>query len=66
VMENLFTRESDMFGEDLFHASAQGHLAFSDVGKPVADRLVEIWQKKHQTPDTRHQNPEEPDLAARR
>jgi lysophospholipase L1-like esterase len=46
VMENLFTRESDMFGEDLFHASAQGHLAFSDVGKPVADRLVELWQEK--------------------
>ena len=45
VMESLFTKESDMFGEDLFHASAQGHLAFSDVGKPVADRLVEIWEE---------------------
>ena len=46
VMENLFTHESGMFADDLFHASAQGHLAFSDVGRPVADRLVEIWQRK--------------------
>lgn len=45
VMEMLFTKESDMFGEDLFHASTEGHLAFSYVGKPVADRLVEIWQE---------------------
>ena len=62
VMESMFTKESDMFGEDLFHASAQGHLAFSDVGKPVADRLVEIWraedrsQAHSQMPDIRHQN----------
>ena len=46
VMESLFTKESDMFGDDLFHASAEGHLAFSDVGKPVADRLVEIWREE--------------------
>jgi lysophospholipase L1-like esterase len=46
VMEMLFTKESDMFGEDLFHASAEGHLAFSHVGKPVADRLVEIWEEE--------------------
>lgn len=46
VMESLFTKESDMFGDDLFHASAEGHLAFSGVGKPVADRLVEIWQRQ--------------------
>ncbi|MEN8239721.1 MAG: GDSL-type esterase/lipase family protein [Actinomycetota bacterium] len=69
VMESLFTKESDMFGADLFHASAEGHLAFSDVGKPVADRLVEIWQEsahsqlqmqdtRHQTPDTRCQTPD--------
>ena len=45
VMENLFTQESDMFAEDLFHASAEGHLAFSDVANPVADRLVEIWEE---------------------
>ncbi|RLA49690.1 MAG: hypothetical protein DRQ98_13840, partial [Gammaproteobacteria bacterium] len=63
VMESLFTKESDMFGEDLFHASAEGHLAFSDVGRPVADRLVEIWQgsdrsqARLQIPDTRHQRP---------
>jgi lysophospholipase L1-like esterase len=63
VMESMFTKESDMFGEDLFHASAQGHLAFSDVGKPVADRLVEIWQEadrsqaRWQMPDYRHQIP---------
>ena len=46
VMESLFTHESAMFGDDLFHASADGHLAFSDVGKPVADRLVEIWRNE--------------------
>ena len=43
VMEQMFTTDMSMFGDDLFHASAQGHLAFGDVGKPVADRLVEIW-----------------------
>jgi len=31
-----------MFGEDLFHAPAQGHPAFDDVAKLVADRLVHI------------------------
>ena len=46
VMEMLFTDESDMYGEDLFHASAEGHLAFSHVGKPVADRMVDIWKQE--------------------
>jgi lysophospholipase L1-like esterase len=66
VMESLFTKESDMFGEDLFHASAQGHLAFSDVGKPVADRLVEIWQENDHSPDLRRQKPDESTSEARR
>jgi lysophospholipase L1-like esterase len=46
VMEMLFTDESDMYGEDLFHASAEGHLSFSHVGKPVADRMVDIWKQE--------------------
>lgn len=45
VMESLFAHESEMFGEDLFHASTEGHLAFANVGKPIADRLVEIWRE---------------------
>ncbi len=44
VMEQMFTTESTMFGADLFHASADGHLAFAAVGKDVVDRAVEIWQ----------------------
>ncbi len=44
VMEQMFTTESTMFGADLFHASADGHLAFAAVGREVVDRAVEIWQ----------------------
>ena len=44
VMEQMFTTESTMFGADLFHASADGHLAFAAVGRDVVDRAVEIWQ----------------------
>ncbi|MCL1598055.1 MAG: GDSL-type esterase/lipase family protein [Actinomycetia bacterium] len=44
VMEQMFTTESTMFGADLFHASADGHLAFAGVGRDVVDRAVEIWQ----------------------
>ncbi len=43
VMEQMFTTEPAMFGADLFHASADGHLAFAEVGKEVVDRAVEIW-----------------------
>lgn len=35
--------DNDYFAGDLFHASAVGHLLFGEVGKPVADALVDIW-----------------------
>ncbi len=44
VMERMFTVEPSLFGADLFHASAQGHLAFASVGTVVVDKLVEIWE----------------------
>jgi lysophospholipase L1-like esterase len=43
VMVDVFDRRPEMFGADLFHASADGHLVFAEVARPVADRLVEIW-----------------------
>jgi len=43
VMEDRFLRDRSMFAPDLFHASAEGHLVFAQVARPVADRLVEIW-----------------------
>ncbi|MFC2153343.1 GDSL-type esterase/lipase family protein [Actinomycetota bacterium] len=44
VMERRFREEPEMFAGDLFHASAPGHLVFAEVARPVADRLVEIWE----------------------
>jgi len=46
VMQQMFTTDSPMFGADLFHASAEGHLAFASVGVHVADRLVDVWQER--------------------
>ncbi|GMQ98411.1 MAG: hypothetical protein BMS9Abin17_0921 [Acidimicrobiia bacterium] len=46
VMQQMFTTDSPMFGADLFHASAEGHLAFASVGVHVADRLVDVWQEQ--------------------
>jgi lysophospholipase L1-like esterase len=43
VMHDVFGNDPEMFGDDLFHASASGHRAFATVGRPVADELVEIW-----------------------
>ncbi len=43
VMESAFATSPDMFGDDLFHASAEGHLVFGTVAKPMGDRLVEVW-----------------------
>lgn len=48
VMED-FVNSPDHFAGDLFHASARGHLLFGEVGKPVADRLVEIWRANPRT-----------------
>lgn len=50
-----FAQSSDYFARDLFHASAQGHLAFADVGRPMVDRLVEILEEtRRATPSARH------------
>jgi lysophospholipase L1-like esterase len=43
VMESAFGNEPELFGDDLFHASAEGHLMFATVARPMADRLVDIW-----------------------
>jgi lysophospholipase L1-like esterase len=43
VMNEVFLDDPEMFGDDLFHASASGHHAFARVGRPVADELVAIW-----------------------
>lgn len=44
VMHSSFEAHREMFASDLFHASAEGHLLFASVGRPVADKLVEVWQ----------------------
>jgi lysophospholipase L1-like esterase len=44
VMYPAFIEDPDLFAPDLFHASAEGHLVFASAGRPVSDRLVEIWQ----------------------
>ena len=40
-----FAQNPELFAGDLFHASAEGHLAFARVGAPMVDRLVEILQE---------------------
>lgn len=42
VMAIDFAQRPELFADDLFHASADGHLAFATIGTPMADRLVEI------------------------
>jgi lysophospholipase L1-like esterase len=44
AMEDVFGLDRSMFADDLFHASADGHLLFAAVARPVADRLVDIWR----------------------
>lgn len=46
VMEGVFNDNPAMFGGDQFHASAEGHLVFGRVARPVADGLVEIWERE--------------------
>lgn len=41
---STFAQDPNMYGGDLFHASAKGHLAFARVGSPMADRLVEMYE----------------------
>lgn len=45
VMATVFETNPAMFAPDLFHASAEGHLVFARVARPVVDHLVEIWQE---------------------
>jgi lysophospholipase L1-like esterase len=52
VMYPAFVERPELFAEDLFHASAQGHLVFASAGRPVSDRLVEIWQEYQASPDS--------------
>lgn len=46
VMYPAFEQYPEMFGSDLFHASAEGHLMFASAARPVSDKLVEIWQSQ--------------------
>jgi hypothetical protein len=36
----------ELFADDLFHASAEGHLAFATIGAPMVDRLVEVLEEE--------------------
>jgi lysophospholipase L1-like esterase len=41
-----FADDPEMYADDLFHASAKGHLAFARVGLPMADRLLEMYEAR--------------------
>lgn len=41
-----FPENPEMYAEDQFHASAQGHLAFARVGIPMADHLLKMYEKR--------------------
>jgi lysophospholipase L1-like esterase len=43
IMWDTFYRDAEMFAGDQFHASAKGHLVFAEVARPMADRLVDVW-----------------------
>jgi lysophospholipase L1-like esterase len=45
VMAIDFAQRPELFAGDLFHASAEGHLAFATIGMPMADRLVEVLER---------------------
>lgn len=47
-----FADDPDMYGGDLFHASAKGHLAFARVGLSMADRLLEMYEDSMTGGDT--------------
>ena len=48
-----FADDPEMYGDDLFHASAKGHLAFARVGLSMADRLLEIYEDSIASNDTK-------------
>ncbi len=45
VMAIDFAQRPECFAGDLFHASAEGHLAFATVGTPMADRLMQSLEE---------------------
>lgn len=45
VMHPAFEHDPALFAGDQFHASAEGHLLFAAVGRPVADELLEIRRR---------------------
>lgn len=49
IMAIDFARRPELFADDLFHASADGHLAFATVGTPMIDRLVQVMKDSRQT-----------------
>lgn len=54
VMHPAFDEHPEMFASDLFHASAEGHLLFASVGRPVADKLVEVWLAQIDSTQAQH------------
>jgi lysophospholipase L1-like esterase len=50
IMAINFVQRPELFADDLFHASAEGHLAFATIGAPMVDRLVEILEEERAGP----------------
>jgi lysophospholipase L1-like esterase len=48
VMAIDFAQRPELFADDLFHASAEGHLAFATIGMPMADRLIRMFEDQDQ------------------
>jgi lysophospholipase L1-like esterase len=46
IMAIDFAQRPELFADDLFHASAEGHLAFATIGAPMVDRLVEVLEEQ--------------------
>ena len=46
IMAIDFVQRPELFADDLFHASAEGHLAFATIGAPMVDRLVEVLEEE--------------------
>jgi lysophospholipase L1-like esterase len=45
IMAIDFVQRPELFADDLFHASAEGHLAFATIGMPMADRLIAMLEE---------------------
>jgi lysophospholipase L1-like esterase len=48
IMAIDFAQRPELFADDLFHASAQGHLAFATIGTPMVGRLLEILEERRE------------------